>query len=197
MHLQLEENVRPIALSGDWIKLVDGSSTQSSTSQIAANAAGSTQKRRPGRRGRKPSAMVEVASDDCQDMSTDFTWWRGGTLSKLMFQRGILPCSMIRKAARQGNINKPTFSSSAGKFNAEYFLCLMKVVLCFFFLYVILLKSESIFTDRLYAYQVVQKRYPEYIMLKDMRLPEVAGSLSGGQQLKCVGTWHSLHFRCI
>ncbi|KAK4440655.1 DDT domain-containing protein PTM [Sesamum alatum] len=103
--LELEENIRTIALSGDWIKLVDSCSTQSSTSQIAANAAGSTQKRRPGRRGRKPSVVVEV-SDDSQDLSTDFTWWRGGKLSKLMFQRGTLPCSMIRKAARQGGSKK-------------------------------------------------------------------------------------------
>ncbi|XP_020552432.1 DDT domain-containing protein PTM-like [Sesamum indicum] len=104
--LELEENIRTIALSGDWIRLVDSCSTQSSTSQIAANAAGSTQKRRPGRRGRKPSVVVEVASDDSQDALTDFTWWRGGRLSKLMFQRGILPCSMIRKAARQGGSKK-------------------------------------------------------------------------------------------
>lgn len=104
--LELEENVRTVALSGDWIKLVDTGSTQSSTSQIAANATGSTQKRRPGRRGRKPSAVLEVASDDCQDTSMDFTWWRGGTLSKLMFQRGVLPSSMIRTAARQGGSKK-------------------------------------------------------------------------------------------
>ncbi|KAL0460100.1 UNVERIFIED_CONTAM: DDT domain-containing protein PTM [Sesamum latifolium] len=45
-------------------------------------------------------------SDDSQDLLTDFTWWRGGKLSKLMFQRGILPCSMIRKAARQGGSKK-------------------------------------------------------------------------------------------
>ncbi|XP_051113196.1 DDT domain-containing protein PTM-like [Andrographis paniculata] len=103
--LELEENIRTIALSGDWIKLVD-SSFQSSTSQITANAAGSAQKRRPGRRGRKPSAVVEEISANYKDMSPDFTWWRGGVLSKLMFQRGILPCSMIRKAARQGGLKK-------------------------------------------------------------------------------------------
>lgn len=102
--------MRTVALSGDWIKLVDTGPTQLSTSQIAANAAGSTQKRRPGRRGRKPSVVVEVASDDCQDTSNDFTWWRGGTLSKLMFQRGVLPSSMIRKAARQGTVQKPSLS---------------------------------------------------------------------------------------
>ncbi|PIN00987.1 Nucleosome remodeling factor, subunit NURF301/BPTF [Handroanthus impetiginosus] len=106
--LELEENVRTIAYSGDWIKLVDGCSTQSSTSQIAANVAESTQKRRPGRRGRKPSAVAEVASTDYQDKLADFTWWRGGALSKLMFQRGVLPCSMIRKAARQGGLKRIT-----------------------------------------------------------------------------------------
>lgn len=115
LHLQLEENVRTIALSGDWTKLVDGCSTQSSSSQIATNAAGSTQKRRPGRRGRKPSTVAEVAIDDCQNISKDFTWWRGGTLSKLMFQRGTLPYSMIRKAARQGIIHKHSYCISADK----------------------------------------------------------------------------------
>ncbi|KAL0460748.1 UNVERIFIED_CONTAM: DDT domain-containing protein PTM [Sesamum latifolium] len=100
--LELEENVRTIAFSRDWTKFVGGCSPHSSTSKIAATAAGSTQKRRPGRRGRKSSTIVEVAVDDSQDMSTDFTWWRGGVLSKLMFQRAILPCSIIKKSARQG-----------------------------------------------------------------------------------------------
>ncbi|KAK4441253.1 DDT domain-containing protein PTM [Sesamum alatum] len=104
--LELEENVRTIALSRDWTKFVEGCSPHSSTSQIAATAAGSTQKRRPGRRGRKVSTMVEGAVDDSQDMSTHFTWWRGGILSKLMFQRGILPCSIVKKSARQGGTKK-------------------------------------------------------------------------------------------
>ncbi|KAL6510987.1 hypothetical protein OROGR_022111 [Orobanche gracilis] len=98
--LELEENVRAVAFSGDWVKLVDGCSTQSSHVQISANAAASSQKRKPGRRGRRLSAVAEVATDDYQALSNDITWWRGGTLSKLMFQRGI-PSSMIRKAARQ------------------------------------------------------------------------------------------------
>lgn len=91
------------------MKLVEGFSTQSSTSLIATSAAGSTQKHRPGRFGRKHSVMVEVAVDGCLDMLTDFTWWRGGILSKLMIQRGILPCSIMKKSARQGNIHSPTF----------------------------------------------------------------------------------------
>lgn len=139
--------MRTVALSGDWIKLVDTGPTQLSTCQIAANAAGSTQKRRPGRRGRKPSAVVEVASDDCQDTSNDFTWWRGGTLSKLMFQRGVLPSSMIRKAARQGTVPKPSLS--------PLFFC-REVQCCsagcsVLFLYMLVSKSTSIFIDKLNA----------------------------------------------
>ncbi|KAL0418284.1 UNVERIFIED_CONTAM: DDT domain-containing protein PTM [Sesamum radiatum] len=111
--LELEENVRTIAFSRVWTKFVGGCSPHSSTSQIAATAAGSTQKRRPGRRGRKTSTMVEVAVNDSRDMSTDFTWWRGGILSKLMMQRATLPCSVIKKSARQGSIHIPTFSCSA------------------------------------------------------------------------------------
>ncbi|KAL6563659.1 hypothetical protein OROGR_002618 [Orobanche gracilis] len=100
--LELEENVRTIALSGDWTKIIEGSSSQSSISQIAASAAGSTEKHKLGRRGKKPSAVVEVAVDASQDVKTGFTWWRGGRLSKLIFQREILPCSTIKKSARQG-----------------------------------------------------------------------------------------------
>ncbi|KAL0436984.1 UNVERIFIED_CONTAM: DDT domain-containing protein PTM [Sesamum radiatum] len=104
--LELEENVRTIAFSRDWSKFVGGCSPHSSTSKIAATASGLTQKCRPGRRGRKSSTIVEVAVDDSQDMSTDFTWWRGGVLSKLMFQRAILPCSILKKSARQGGTKK-------------------------------------------------------------------------------------------
>ncbi|XP_073066363.1 DDT domain-containing protein PTM-like [Primulina eburnea] len=100
--LELEENIRKIALSEDWIRLFDGISSQPSTSQVAVIVTGSTQKRRPGRRGRKPSTVVDVAVDDSQDEPSDFTWWRGGSLSKLVLQRGFLPRSVIRKAARKG-----------------------------------------------------------------------------------------------
>lgn len=111
LHLQLEENIRPIALSGDWPKLVDGGSTQAIPSQTSHSVA-SAQKRKPGRRGRKSAAVVENTADDSEETSPDFTWWRGGTLSKLMFHRGAFPCSLLRNAARQGNFDKITFYCS-------------------------------------------------------------------------------------
>ncbi|KAL7173835.1 hypothetical protein ACSBR2_033155 [Camellia fascicularis] len=105
--LELEEHIRTVALSVDWVKLVDNWSVESSVTQSTTCAAGSTQKRGPrGRRGRKPSAISEVTSDDSLDNLSDFTWWRGGKLSKRIFQRGVLPRSLVKKAARQGGCRK-------------------------------------------------------------------------------------------
>uniref|UniRef100_A0A5B6ZD09 DDT domain-containing protein PTM n=1 Tax=Davidia involucrata TaxID=16924 RepID=A0A5B6ZD09_DAVIN len=105
--LEFEENIRIIALSGDWVRLVDDWSVESSVTQSATCAVGSTQKRGPsGRRGRKQSTMSEVITDDCHDNLRDFMWWRGGMLSKLIFQKGLLPRSLVKKAACQGGSRK-------------------------------------------------------------------------------------------
>ncbi|CAH9124208.1 unnamed protein product [Cuscuta epithymum] len=105
--LELEENIRMVALSADWVKLVDGCSSESSGSQTAASVPGSSHKRKPGRRGRKLSVVADASVDQGQDKSTDFTWWRGGSLlSNYMFQRGTLPRSMVKKAALKGGRRK-------------------------------------------------------------------------------------------
>ncbi|KAH0746686.1 hypothetical protein KY285_008343 [Solanum tuberosum] len=105
--LEFEENIRLVAFSMDWTKLVDGGPSASSVTHSAAGVAGSTQKRKPGRRGRKPmSAIVEATADESQDIPTDFTWWRGGLISKFIFQKGTLPRRMVKKAALQGGVRK-------------------------------------------------------------------------------------------
>ncbi|PSR86517.1 DDT domain-containing protein [Actinidia chinensis var. chinensis] len=105
--LEFEENIRIVALSGDWVKLVDNWSIETSVTQSATCATGLTQKRGPsGRRGRKPSAVSEVTSDDHLDDLNDFNWWRGGMLSKRISQRGVLPRSVVKKAARRGGCRK-------------------------------------------------------------------------------------------
>lgn len=92
----------------DWTKLVDGGPFESSITHSAAGAAGSTQKRKPGRRGRKPmAAIVEATADESQDVPTDFTWWRGGLISKFIFQKGTLPRRMVKKAALEGVFEIP------------------------------------------------------------------------------------------
>ncbi|KAK1426249.1 hypothetical protein QVD17_14919 [Tagetes erecta] len=105
--LEFERNIRDIAFSLDWIRLVDDTGSESQISQSAKSVAGSTQKRGPGRRGRKPAITVPVIPDaDVKDLSTDFAWWRGGMLSKHIFQKGILPQTMIKHAAQQGGRQK-------------------------------------------------------------------------------------------
>lgn len=102
--MQLEENIRVVSFSGDWVKLVDSCSVESSVTQSNTTAVGSTQKRGPGRRGRKPAVVHEPTADDDHNTQNDFIWWRGGMLSKLVFQKGILPSKMVKKSARQGSI---------------------------------------------------------------------------------------------
>ncbi|KAJ0816436.1 putative transcription factor & chromatin remodeling DDT family [Helianthus annuus] len=105
--LEFERNIRDIAFSTDWIRLVDDTVSESQPSQSAKSVTGSTQKRGLGRRGRKQAIIVPDTYDaDAKDLSTDFAWWRGGMLSKHIFQKGILPQMMIKHAARQGGCGK-------------------------------------------------------------------------------------------
>lgn len=97
--LELEENICTNVLSSEWTKLVDSWMDESSVPQSAC-AAGSVQKRGQGRR-KKHLATSEITVDDSNDSLSDLNW-RSGKLSKLVFQRGTLPCSVLRKAARQG-----------------------------------------------------------------------------------------------
>uniref|UniRef100_A0A0A0KAZ9 PHD-type domain-containing protein n=1 Tax=Cucumis sativus TaxID=3659 RepID=A0A0A0KAZ9_CUCSA len=101
--LELEENIRCIALSGNWFKLVDEWFLETSMIQNAPSAVGTTvHKRGPGRRGRKQS-VSEVPSHDRSN--ANFVWFRGG-ISKLVFQRAALPQFIVAKAARQGGSRK-------------------------------------------------------------------------------------------
>lgn len=101
--LELEENIRTIALSSDWVKLVDDWLVEYSAMQNASFTAGTAEKRGPGRR-KKQSAMSELTDDGCQEKS--FVWWQGGKQSKLVFQKAVLPRVMVKRAARQGGSRK-------------------------------------------------------------------------------------------
>ncbi|XP_022140394.1 DDT domain-containing protein PTM-like [Momordica charantia] len=101
--LELEVNIRCIALSGNWFKLVDDWFLETSMIQNAPSAVGTTiHKRGPGRRSRKQS-VSEVPSHDRS--AANFLWFRGGR-SKLVFQRAALPRCIVAKAARQGGSKK-------------------------------------------------------------------------------------------
>ncbi|GFZ12846.1 PHD finger family protein [Actinidia rufa] len=65
-----EENIHAVALSGDWVKRVDDRSVESSVTQIATFASGSSSTHKRGRRGRRQSAVPKVTSDDSLDNSS-------------------------------------------------------------------------------------------------------------------------------
>ncbi|KAL4560815.1 hypothetical protein LXL04_032969 [Taraxacum kok-saghyz] len=107
--LEFERNIRGIAFLGDWVKLVEdmGIEKQVNSTTSVKSVVGSGQKRGPGRPGRKPAVIVpEVTDNDGKDASVDFSWWRGGMLSKHIFQKGVLPHMMIKNAARHGGSGK-------------------------------------------------------------------------------------------
>ncbi|KAL2937545.1 DDT domain-containing protein PTM [Bienertia sinuspersici] len=97
--LELEENLCTNALSSEWTKLVDNWMDESSVPQ-SAGAVSSVQKRGTGRR-KKHLATPEVIADDSSESLSDLCW-KSGKLPKLVFQRGTIPSSILRKAARQG-----------------------------------------------------------------------------------------------
>lgn len=99
---QLEENIRTIVFCGDWVKLMDDWLVEFSMVQSATSTLGTAQKRAPsGRRYKKRLANDEATADGCPE---NFVWWRGGKFTKFIFQKAVLPKSMVRKAARQGNL---------------------------------------------------------------------------------------------
>jgi hypothetical protein len=107
--LQLEQHIHTIALSSEWVKLVDNLSAEASANQSVTSVIGSIQKRGPGRkRGRKKANAVpdNAAAEDSQDVPTGFAWWRGGMLSKHILQKGTLPLSLLKKLARQSGSKK-------------------------------------------------------------------------------------------
>ncbi|GAU22988.1 hypothetical protein TSUD_98160 [Trifolium subterraneum] len=101
--LKLEENIRTVAFCGDWVKLMDDRLVEFSIIQSGTSTQGTSQKRAPsGRRYKKRSSIDEAIDDSSQEGM----WWRGGKVTKFIFQNVALPKSMVRKAARQGGSRK-------------------------------------------------------------------------------------------
>ncbi|CAN7121831.1 unnamed protein product [Brassica rapa subsp. narinosa] len=111
--LELEENICSIALSSDWLKLMDDWLIEHSIFQSARVTVGATQKRGPGKK--KQRSQAEVSAEGSNDDS--FTWWRGGKLSKVILLKAVLLKPMIRKAAWQGGLKKfPEFNYGDGSY---------------------------------------------------------------------------------
>ncbi|KAL9267860.1 DDT domain-containing protein [Drosera capensis] len=100
--LKLEKNIRTIALSGEWVKPLDDVMSEPSPTQNTCPA--ELSQKRPGR-PKKHSNASEII-EDVQKKETDFLWWRGGKLSKIVLQKGMLSRALLRKNARQGGSRK-------------------------------------------------------------------------------------------
>jgi hypothetical protein len=99
--MQLESNIRGIAFSASWLKLIDDWPVESPGVSTGASRPAEYQKRGGGgRRGRK--RLVSSESSTATDDDNSWTWWSRGNVSKCSLQRGALLSSALRKAARQG-----------------------------------------------------------------------------------------------
>lgn len=111
--MQLEANLHRLALSADWMKPGDSATTMGSGSHIVtASSRGSAKLGIARKRGRcndgesNPTYNPAVGPSIC--------WWRGGRVSRQLFNWKVLPRSLVSKAAKKGL----HFSSFSFKFSA-------------------------------------------------------------------------------
>uniref|UniRef100_A0ACD6A152 Uncharacterized protein n=1 Tax=Avena sativa TaxID=4498 RepID=A0ACD6A152_AVESA len=106
--LELESNIRSVAFSPSWVKLLDDWPLESPAASAGTSHPTAYQKRGTGgRRGRKRSLATESAAVTDNGKSwKKVNWWSGGNVSKRILQRGAYLSSAIRKVARQGGKKK-------------------------------------------------------------------------------------------
>ncbi|XP_038992874.1 DDT domain-containing protein PTM-like isoform X1 [Hibiscus syriacus] len=91
--LTLEANLHHLALSTDWMKHVDSAATMGSASHIMITSS-------------RGSAKHGIARTSNPAVGPSICWWRGGGVSRQLFNWKVLPCSLVSKAARQGGGKK-------------------------------------------------------------------------------------------
>ncbi|KAJ8551332.1 hypothetical protein K7X08_000702 [Anisodus acutangulus] len=101
--LTSELNLRPLALTPDWLKHVDSLAKMGSGHHIIINS--------PHIRhgiGKKKARHLEPEVNPFSKAGSGLGlfWWRGGRLSRRLFNWKVLPQSLARKAARQGGGKK-------------------------------------------------------------------------------------------
>ncbi|XP_062082236.1 DDT domain-containing protein PTM isoform X2 [Humulus lupulus] len=105
MLLTLESNLGRLALSTEWLKYVDSDVSVGSASHIVTSSARGSSKLMIARKRHKfsdiePGPTLNTAS------GLGIFWWRGGRLSRKIFNWKVLPHSLVSKAARQGGCTK-------------------------------------------------------------------------------------------
>ncbi|KAL3828221.1 hypothetical protein ACJIZ3_017023 [Penstemon smallii] len=103
--LKLESNLHHLALSADWQKHVDSVPTIGSASHIVSSSAPASSKHVYGRK-RAKSSELGIAPSSNAATGLRLFWWRGGRISRNLFNWKVLPHSLASKAARQGGCKK-------------------------------------------------------------------------------------------
>ncbi|GMI94647.1 DDT-PHD PROTEIN3 [Hibiscus trionum] len=91
--LALEANLHHLALSTDWMKHVDSAVTMGSASHIVIASS-------------RGSAKHGITRTSNPAVGPSICWWRGGRVSRQLFNWKVLPRSLVSKAARQGGGKK-------------------------------------------------------------------------------------------
>ena len=113
--MQLESNISPLALSAEWSKHVDSDVSLGSASHIITSSARGSSKNMIGRR--RPKGLDSEPGPTLNTSSgLGIFWWRGGRLSRKVFNWKVLPRSLVSKAARQGPSYHFVFIYSFGGF---------------------------------------------------------------------------------
>ncbi|CAL0334238.1 unnamed protein product [Lupinus luteus] len=103
--LLLESNLRHFALSADWLKHADSVTTMGSSTHIVVSSS-----RTSSRHGipRKRARYSDIGSNSSSTTTNGLGlfWWRGGRLSRQLFNWKYLPRSLVTKAARQAGYTK-------------------------------------------------------------------------------------------
>ncbi|CAL5212450.1 unnamed protein product [Lathyrus oleraceus] len=103
--LLLESNLRHQALSADWLKHVDSVVTMGSATHIVVGSSRTSSKHGIGKK-RARHSDIESSSSSKTTGGLGMYWWRGGRLSRKLFNCKVLPRSFVTKAARQAGFTK-------------------------------------------------------------------------------------------
>lgn len=104
--LNLESNLRRLAILEEWFKYEDSSVMLGSASHVVTSSSGASSKPSSSRKRGKSSDLESNKPSHSSSSGPSMFWWRGGRLSRRVFNWKVLPRSLIHKAARQGGCMK-------------------------------------------------------------------------------------------
>ncbi|PIA48260.1 hypothetical protein AQUCO_01400680v1 [Aquilegia coerulea] len=103
--LTLESNLRHIAVLPQWLKHVDSVVTMGSASHVLTNSAPVSVKHTGGRK-RVKNADPGSSSTSKGSAKSSIFWWRGGRLTRQLFNCKVLPQALAFKGGRQAGCKK-------------------------------------------------------------------------------------------